>query len=202
MKFLGRGLEARAGRHERAGDRPAAGDAGLRAVTHRAVDDVSNLVEDFGSTWPSPEFMELVNATSRRRSIPGPGPADPAVRESRGGRRILLSSSPHTSPRTCGATLGHANVRAAGWPGGRSRAPRRGDGGRASSRSWERFRDRSRCRPESGRPSSEALALGPPPGSSSEHRAATIANGHRPAADPRDHRHHPLAEKSTLDRLG
>ncbi len=62
------------------GTDPAGGDAALRSVTHRTVEEVQRLVEGHKFNVVVARTMELVNAT-RKAIDTGVGPADPAVRE-------------------------------------------------------------------------------------------------------------------------
>ena len=58
----------------------AAGDAALRKATHKAIGEISQLIESGRFNVAIARTMELVNAT--RKAIDGAaGPADPAVRE-------------------------------------------------------------------------------------------------------------------------
>ncbi|MBN2176842.1 MAG: leucine--tRNA ligase [Demequinaceae bacterium] len=115
VKFLARGLRlAREVASEPNGS-SAAGDAGLRAVTHRTVHDVTQLIEGFRFNVAVARVMELVNAT-RKAIDTGPGPSDPAVREASEAVAILLSLfAPYVAEEMWEA-LGHSCVARAGWP--------------------------------------------------------------------------------------
>ena len=61
--------------------------------------------------------MELVNARSARRSTPGPGAADPAVREAVEAPAVLLSLVAPYTAEDMWARLGHEpTVARVGWP--------------------------------------------------------------------------------------
>jgi leucyl-tRNA synthetase len=93
-----------------------AGDEGLRRVTHRAVRDVTDLLEASRFNVAVARVMELTRAT-RKAVDTGPGPGDPAVREAAETLAILLSLfAPYTAEEMW-AALGHApSVATAGWP--------------------------------------------------------------------------------------
>ncbi|GIG55468.1 leucine--tRNA ligase [Demequina activiva] len=94
---------------------PAAGDAALRAVTHRTVADCAGLVEGFRFNVVVARVMELVNAT-RKVIDSGAGPADPAVREAAEAVAIVLSLFSPYCAEDMWSMLGHENVAHAGWP--------------------------------------------------------------------------------------
>ncbi len=73
------------------------GDAALRKVTHRTVQDAQDLVEGHRFNVMVARMMELVNAT-RKTIDSGAGPDDPAVREATETVAMLLSLvAPYTA---------------------------------------------------------------------------------------------------------
>jgi leucyl-tRNA synthetase len=95
---------------------PAAGDGALRAVTHRTVHDVGELVEAFKFNVAVAKVMELVNET-RKAVDRGPGGADPAVREAVEAAAVLLSLFAPYTAEDMWARLGHEpTVALAGLP--------------------------------------------------------------------------------------
>jgi leucyl-tRNA synthetase len=95
---------------------PRAGDAGLRAVTHRTVHEVGGLVESFRFNVAVARVMELVNAT-RKAIDSGPGGADPAVREAVEAVAVILSLFAPYAAEDMWSRLGHAPcVALAGLP--------------------------------------------------------------------------------------
>jgi leucyl-tRNA synthetase len=98
------------------GTDPATGDGALRAVTHRTLHEVGQLIESFRFNVAVARVMELVNAT-RKAIDSGPGGADPAVREAVEAVAVLLSLfAPYTS-EDMWSRLGHRPcVALAGWP--------------------------------------------------------------------------------------
>ena len=117
VKFLGRAIRvaADAGQVPAAGH-PADGDAELRRVTHKTIDEVTRLVESARLNVAVARLMEL--ATAARRAIDaGPGPGDPAVREAAETLAILLSLFAPYTAEECWELLGHEpSVALAGWP--------------------------------------------------------------------------------------
>jgi len=99
-----------------AGVLPGSGDAELRKVTHRTVDEVTRLVEATRLNVAVARLMELVSAA--RRSIDsGRGAADPAVREAAEALTIMLSLFAPYTAEECWEILGHEpSVARAGWP--------------------------------------------------------------------------------------
>jgi leucyl-tRNA synthetase len=100
-----------------AGTAPAAGgDAELRKVTHKTIDEVTRLIEGTRLNVAVARLMELVSA-ARRAIDSGPGAADPAVREAAETLAVLLSLFAPYTAEECWETLGHApSVATAGWP--------------------------------------------------------------------------------------
>jgi leucyl-tRNA synthetase len=94
----------------------AAGDEGLRRVTHKTIADATSLVEAHRFNVVVARVMELVNA-ARKAVDTGCGPADPAVREAAETVAIILSLvAPYTAEEMW-ARLGHQpTVAKAGWP--------------------------------------------------------------------------------------
>src|SRR6266568_597607 len=92
VKFLGRvwRVAVEAGAACGPGTDPAAGDAELRKVTHRTIDEFTRLVEAFRFNVAVARLMELVSA-ARRVIDAGAGAADPAVREAAETAAVMLS---------------------------------------------------------------------------------------------------------------
>jgi leucyl-tRNA synthetase len=119
VKFLSRVMrvatDVAAAGHGPAGD-VAGGDAVLRKVTHKTIDEVTRLVEATRLNVAVARLMELVSA-ARRTIDAGPGAADPAVREAAETLTVLLSLFAPYTAEECWETLGHpASVARAGWP--------------------------------------------------------------------------------------
>jgi leucyl-tRNA synthetase len=115
VKFLGRvwRLAAEAGAADTG---PGAGDGELRKVIHRAVDEVTRLVEASRLNVAVARLMELASAT-RRAIDSGPGAGDPAVREAAETLAILLSIFAPYTAEECWELLGHQpSVAQAEWP--------------------------------------------------------------------------------------
>ncbi|MBO0788381.1 MAG: class I tRNA ligase family protein, partial [Actinobacteria bacterium] len=92
------------------------GDAALRKVTHRTIDEVTRLVEIARLNVAVARMMELVSAT-RKAIDSGPGPADPAVREAAETLTVLLSLFAPYTAEECWELLGHQpSVAQAVWP--------------------------------------------------------------------------------------
>jgi leucyl-tRNA synthetase len=95
---------------------PAAGDIGLRKVTHKTIDEVTRLVESTRLNVAVARLMELVSA-ARRTIDSGAGAADPAVREAAEALVIMLSLFAPYTAEECWEVLGHQpSVARAGWP--------------------------------------------------------------------------------------
>ncbi|MBV9095091.1 MAG: leucine--tRNA ligase [Streptosporangiaceae bacterium] len=101
------------------------GDAELRRVTHRTIDEVTRLVEAYHLNVAVARLMELVSAARKaidsglkaRGSAEGPGPADPAVREAAEVLAVLLSLFAPYTAEECWELLGHEpSVALATWP--------------------------------------------------------------------------------------
>ncbi len=95
---------------------PAAGEERLRKVTHRVIQDATQLLEGQRFNVMVARVMELVNAT-RKAIDSGPGAADPAVREAAETVAVILSLvAPYTAEEMW-ERLGHPpTVAKAGWP--------------------------------------------------------------------------------------
>lgn len=95
---------------------PAAGAAGLRAISHRTIADSSQLIEDQKFNVVIARVMELVNA-ARKEIDSGAGAADPAVREATEiTAQILSLVAPYTA-EDMWAMLGHEpSVANSSWP--------------------------------------------------------------------------------------
>ena len=120
VKFLGRVwriaadvAESDQGTAEQAA---AVGDAELRKVTHRTIDEVTRQVEAYHLNVAVARLMELVSAT-RKAIDSGPGAADPAVREAAEVLTVLVSLfAPYTAEEAW-QLLGHKpSVARATWP--------------------------------------------------------------------------------------
>jgi leucyl-tRNA synthetase len=122
VKFLGRVIRVAADVAAASAGAPAAGtaaargDAELRKVTHKTIDEVTRLIEGTRLNVAVARLMSLVSA-ARRAIDSGPGAADPAVREAAETLAILLSLFAPYTAEECWETLGHApSVATAGWP--------------------------------------------------------------------------------------
>jgi leucyl-tRNA synthetase len=115
-KFLARAWRLAGDVAAPVGADPAAGDEGLRRVTHRTVHEVTALVEGFRFNVAVARVMELVNAT-RKAIDTGSGPADPAVREAAEAVAVMLSLFAPYTAEDMWERLGHQpTVALAGWP--------------------------------------------------------------------------------------
>jgi leucyl-tRNA synthetase len=115
VKFLARALRLAQDVTSEPDGPPVTGDPDLRAATHRAVNEVTQLVEGFRFNVAVARVMELVNVT-RKAIDTGPGSSDPAVREATEAIAILLSLFTPYIAEEMWATLGYSNVARAGWP--------------------------------------------------------------------------------------
>jgi leucyl-tRNA synthetase len=118
VKFLGRVIRVAAdvAAAGPAGASGAGGDAELRKITHKTIDDVTRLIEGTRLNVAVARLMELVGA-ARRAIDSGPGAADPAVREAAETLAVLLSLFAPYTAEECWETLGReASVATAGWP--------------------------------------------------------------------------------------
>jgi leucyl-tRNA synthetase len=94
----------------------AGGDAELRKVTHRTIDEVTRLVEAYRLNVAVARLMELASA-ARKAIDSGPGAGDPAVREAAETLAVLLSLFAPYTAEECWEVLGHPpSVARAGWP--------------------------------------------------------------------------------------
>ena len=115
-KFLARAWRLGQDVSSAAGTDPAAGDAALRAVTHRTIADATELTEQHKFNVVVARLMELVNAT-RKVIDSGVGGADPAVREAAEAVAVILSLFAPYTAEDLWNQLGHpASVADAGWP--------------------------------------------------------------------------------------
>lgn len=95
---------------------PATGTTGLRAVTHRTIQDAAYLVEDKKFNVVIARVMELVNA-ARKEIDSGAGAADPAVREAAEVTAQILSLVAPYTAEDMWAMLGHEpSVANSIWP--------------------------------------------------------------------------------------
>jgi leucyl-tRNA synthetase len=92
------------------------GDAGLRKITHRTIDEVTRLVEGSRLNVAVARLMELTSA-ARRAIDSGPGPGDPSVREAAEVLAVLLSIfAPYTAEESWELLGNEPSVSQAGWP--------------------------------------------------------------------------------------
>jgi leucyl-tRNA synthetase len=120
VKFLGRvariAAEVAASGLAEPGADVAAGNAQLRKVTHKTIDDVTRLVEATRLNVAVARLMELVSA-ARRAIDTGPGAGDPAVREAAETLAVMLSLFAPYTAEECWEILGHPpSVARATWP--------------------------------------------------------------------------------------
>jgi leucyl-tRNA synthetase len=115
-KFLARAWRLARDVTSEPGTDPAGGDAGLRTTTHRAIAEISSLVDSFRFNVAVARLMELVNA-ARKAIDSGPGGGDPAVREAAEAVAVMLSLFAPYCAEDMWASLGHdPTVALAGWP--------------------------------------------------------------------------------------
>lgn len=116
LKFLQRAYRLAADVTSAPGTDPAGGDVTLRRTTHRAVADITRLLEDQRFNVVVARVMELVNAT-RKAIDTGPGAGDPAVREAVEAVTVMLSLVAPYVAEEMWELLGHApSVAQASWP--------------------------------------------------------------------------------------
>jgi leucyl-tRNA synthetase len=116
VKFLARVHRVAAEVTSAPGADAGSGDAELRKVTHRTIDEITRLVEAHRYNVAIARMMELTSA-ARRVIDTGAGAGDPAVREAAETLAVTLSLfSPYTAEEMW-ERLGHqAPVATAGWP--------------------------------------------------------------------------------------
>jgi leucyl-tRNA synthetase len=115
-KFLARAWRLARDVTSEPGTDPAGGDPALRATTHRAIAEISSLVEAFRFNVAVARLMEMVNAV-RKAIDSGPGGGDPAVRETAEAVAVMLSLFAPYCAEDMWASLGHdPTVALAGWP--------------------------------------------------------------------------------------
>ena len=115
VKFLGRVWRVAA---DVAAASPSGGDgdAELRKVTHRTIDEVTRLVDAARLNVAVARLMELTSA-ARKAIDSGPGADDPAVREAAATLAVLVSLFAPYTAEECWELLGHdTSVAVAGWP--------------------------------------------------------------------------------------
>ncbi len=117
VKFLGRVMRiATDVGSARPAGQVSAGDANLRRVTHRTIEEVTRLIETTRLNVAIARLMELATAT-RRAIDSGPGSADAAVREAAETLVVLLSLFAPYTAEECWEILGREpSVALAGWP--------------------------------------------------------------------------------------
>ncbi|MDR0960910.1 MAG: leucine--tRNA ligase [Propionibacteriaceae bacterium] len=95
---------------------PATGDVTLRRTCHRAIGEITDLLEAQRFNVVVARIMELVNAT-RKAIDSGCGPADPAVREAAEHTAVALSLFAPYVAEEMWEKLGHApSVAEVSWP--------------------------------------------------------------------------------------
>ena len=95
---------------------PAEGAAGLRAVTHRTIADVEQLLEDQKFNVMVARLMELVNAARKEIDV-GAGAADSAVRESAEViAQVLSLVAPYTAEDMWALLGREPSVANSAWP--------------------------------------------------------------------------------------
>src|SRR5207244_5264718 len=93
-----------------------AGDAELRRITHRTIDEVTRQVEAYHLNVAVARLMELVSAT-RKVIDSGPGAADPAAREAAEVLTVLVSLfAPYTAEESWQILGRKPSVARATWP--------------------------------------------------------------------------------------
>ncbi|MCW2878415.1 MAG: leucyl-tRNA synthetase [Sphaerisporangium sp.] len=118
QKFLARAFRvmAEAGGASAPGAGFATGDVQLRKITHRAIDEVTRLVDSYRFNVAVARMMELTSA-ARKAIDSGPGAADPAVREAAETLAVMLSLVAPYVAEEGWERLGHGpTVTHAGWP--------------------------------------------------------------------------------------
>jgi leucyl-tRNA synthetase len=115
-KFLARAWRLSGDVTSEPGTDPDTGDAALRRVTARTVDEATRAIETMRFNVAVARAMELVNA-ARKAIDGGPGGADPAVREATEAVAVLLSLFAPYTAEDMWQRLGHEpSVALAGWP--------------------------------------------------------------------------------------
>jgi leucyl-tRNA synthetase len=120
VKFLGRvwriAADVAEADQDIAEQAAATGDAELRKVTHRTIDEVTRQVEAYHLNVAVARIMELVSAT-RKAIDSGPGAADPAVREAAEVLTVLVSLfAPYTAEEAWQLLGRKPSVARATWP--------------------------------------------------------------------------------------
>ncbi|MCK2217785.1 leucine--tRNA ligase [Actinomadura sp. ATCC 31491] len=116
QKFLARALRVMSEVTSEPGVAFETGDAELRKVTHRTIDEVTKLIEGQRFNVAVARMMELTSA-ARKAIDSGRGPADPAVREAAETLAVLLSLvAPYTAEEGWERLGRTGPVAFAGWP--------------------------------------------------------------------------------------
>ncbi len=116
LKFLQRAWRLANEVSSAVGVSPADGDAVLRKVTHRTVQQFTELLESYKFNVGIARLMELVNAI-RKAVDSGVGGGDPAVREAVEKLSLMLSVVAPYTAEDMWERLGHEpTVSLAGWP--------------------------------------------------------------------------------------
>ncbi|TMR07803.1 leucine--tRNA ligase [Nonomuraea turkmeniaca] len=116
QKFLARALRVMSEVTSEPGAPVEGGDAELRKVTHRTIDEVTRQVDSYKFNVAVARMMELTSAARRAIDV-GPGPADPAVREAAETLAIMLSLvAPYTAEEGWERLGRTGPVAFGGWP--------------------------------------------------------------------------------------
>ncbi len=116
QKFLARALRVMSEVTSEPGVAFDGGDADLRKVTHRTIDEVTKLIDSQRFNVAVARMMELTSA-ARKAIDGGPGAADPAVREAAETLAIMLSLvAPYTAEEGWERLGRTGSVAFAGWP--------------------------------------------------------------------------------------
>ncbi|MEV5559936.1 leucine--tRNA ligase [Nonomuraea wenchangensis] len=116
QKFLARALRVMSEVTSEPGAPVEAGDAELRKVVHRTIDEVTKLLDSYRFNVAVARMMELTSA-ARKAIDSGPGPADPAVREAAETLAVMLSLvAPYTAEEGWERLGRTGPVAFAGWP--------------------------------------------------------------------------------------
>ncbi|QYC43867.1 Leucine--tRNA ligase [Nonomuraea coxensis DSM 45129] len=116
QKFLARALRVMSEVTSEPGTPVEGGDAELRKVVHRTIDEVTKLIDSYRFNVAVARMMELTSA-ARKAIDSGPGPADPAVREAAETLAVMLSLvAPYTAEEGWERLGRTGPVAFAGWP--------------------------------------------------------------------------------------
>ncbi|MEW9553105.1 leucine--tRNA ligase [Nonomuraea sp. NPDC050783] len=116
QKFLARALRVMSEVTSEPGVPAEGGDAELRKVVHRTIDEVTKLLDSYRFNVAVARMMELTSA-ARKAIDSGCGPADPAVREAAETLAVMLSLvAPYTAEEGWERLGRTGPVAFAGWP--------------------------------------------------------------------------------------